>query len=63
MSMDDVPPFRVTKRHVEISAADRYPRGLTYLLTVTKSISMLGDTVELYRSTGQLVLLSGDLHI
>ena len=42
--MDDVPPFRVTKRHVEISAADRYPHGLTYLLTVTKSISMLGDT-------------------
>ena len=44
VSMDDVPPFRVTKRHVEISAADRYPRGLTYLLKVTKSISMLGDT-------------------
>ncbi|XP_066348791.1 uncharacterized protein [Miscanthus floridulus] len=44
VSMDDVPPFRVTKRHVEISAADRYPRGLAYLLTVTKSISMLGDT-------------------
>ena len=44
VSMDDVPPFRVTKRHVEISAADRYPHGLKYLLRVTKSISMLGDT-------------------
>ena len=43
VSMDNVSPFRVTKRHVEISAADRYPDGLEYLLRVTKSISMLGD--------------------
>jgi hypothetical protein len=44
VSMDDVPPFRKTERHVEISAADRYPHGLKYLLQVTKSISMLDDT-------------------
>jgi hypothetical protein len=40
VSMDDVPPFRETERHVEISAADQYPHGLEYLLQVTKSISM-----------------------
>jgi hypothetical protein len=28
VSMDDVPPVRETERHVEISAAQRYPRGL-----------------------------------
>jgi hypothetical protein len=44
MSMDDVPPFRETERRVEISAADRYPHGLKYLLQVTKSISMWDDT-------------------
>ncbi|RCV33435.1 hypothetical protein SETIT_7G083300v2 [Setaria italica] len=44
VSMDDVPPFREAERHVEISAVDRYPRGLYYLLQVTKSISMSDDT-------------------
>ncbi|CAN6227955.1 unnamed protein product [Urochloa humidicola] len=43
VSMDDVPPFRETERHVEISAVDRYPNGLKYLLQVTKSISMSDD--------------------
>ncbi|CAL5027718.1 unnamed protein product [Urochloa decumbens] len=43
VSMDDVPPIRETERHVEISAADRYPHGLGYLLQVTKSISMSDD--------------------
>ncbi|CAN6248449.1 unnamed protein product [Urochloa humidicola] len=43
VSMDDVPPFRETERHVEISAVDRYPNGLKYLLRVTKSISMSDD--------------------
>ncbi|OQU81462.1 uncharacterized protein LOC8072057 isoform X2 [Sorghum bicolor] len=42
--MDDVPPFRETERHVEISASDRYPHGLSYLLRVTKSLSMWDDT-------------------
>ncbi|XP_062227360.1 uncharacterized protein LOC133925449 [Phragmites australis] len=44
VSMDVVPPFRETHRHVEISAVDRYPTGLNYLLRVTKSISMMYDT-------------------
>ncbi|XP_039821357.1 uncharacterized protein LOC120683348 isoform X2 [Panicum virgatum] len=44
VSMDDVPPFRETERHVEISAVERYPHGLKYLLAVTKSISMSDDT-------------------
>ncbi|XP_039821362.1 uncharacterized protein LOC120683350 [Panicum virgatum] len=44
VSMDDVPPFRETERHVEISAVERYPHGLKYLLEVTKSISMSDDT-------------------
>jgi len=39
VSMDDVPPFRVTKRHVEISAADRYPHGLEYLLRSSHQIN------------------------
>ncbi|XP_039821363.1 uncharacterized protein LOC120683351 [Panicum virgatum] len=44
VSMDDVPPFRESERHVEISAVERYPHGLKYLLEVTKSISMSDDT-------------------
>ncbi|XP_039818561.1 uncharacterized protein LOC120681083 [Panicum virgatum] len=44
VSMDDVPPFRETERHVGISAVERYPHGLRYLLAVTKSISMSDDT-------------------
>ncbi|CAL5032341.1 unnamed protein product [Urochloa decumbens] len=43
VSMDDVPPIRETERHVEISAADRYPHGLGCLLQVTKSTSMSDD--------------------
>ncbi|RLM74906.1 uncharacterized protein C2845_PM15G07010 [Panicum miliaceum] len=43
ISMDDVPSFRETERHVEISAVDRYPHGLKYLLQVTKSISISDD--------------------
>ncbi|RLM74327.1 hypothetical protein C2845_PM15G07070 [Panicum miliaceum] len=43
VSIDDVPPFRETERHVEISAVERYPHGLKYLLNVTKSISMSDD--------------------
>ncbi|CAN6234877.1 unnamed protein product [Urochloa humidicola] len=43
VSMDGVPPFRETERHVEISAVDRYPHGISYLLGVTKSISMSDD--------------------
>ncbi|PVH35237.1 LOW QUALITY PROTEIN: hypothetical protein PAHAL_7G133700 [Panicum hallii] len=44
MSMDDVPPFRETERHVEISAVERYQHGLKHLLEVIKSISMSDDT-------------------
>ena len=44
VSMDDVPPFRESERHVGISAVERYPHGLRYLLRVTKSISMSDDT-------------------
>ncbi|KAG2571861.1 hypothetical protein PVAP13_7KG122306 [Panicum virgatum] len=44
VSMDDVPPFRDTERHVEISEVERYPHGLKYLLEATKSISMADDT-------------------
>ena len=44
VSMDDVPPFRESERHVGISAVERYPHGLKYLLEVTKSISMSDDT-------------------
>ena len=44
VSMDDVPPFRETERHVEISEVERYPHGLKYLLEATKSISMADDT-------------------
>ena len=44
VSMDDVPPFRETERHVEISEVERYPDGLKYLLEATKSISMADDT-------------------
>ncbi|KAG0543696.1 hypothetical protein BDA96_02G211000 [Sorghum bicolor] len=44
VSMDDMLPFRVTERHVEISAVDRYPAGLTHLLEVTKSVCMMNDT-------------------
>ena len=44
VSMDDVPPFRESERHVGISAVERYPHGLKYLLRVTKSISMSDDT-------------------
>uniref|UniRef100_A0A0D9XS23 Disease resistance protein At4g27190-like leucine-rich repeats domain-containing protein n=1 Tax=Leersia perrieri TaxID=77586 RepID=A0A0D9XS23_9ORYZ len=36
------PPIRQTARHVQISAAEWDPRGLGYLLAVTKSISMTG---------------------
>jgi hypothetical protein len=42
--MNDVPPFQKSERHVEISAMDRYPHGLRYLLEATKSISMSDDT-------------------
>lgn len=44
VSMDDMLPFRVTERRVEISAVDRYPVGLTHLLEVTKSVCMMDDT-------------------
>ena len=44
VSMDDVPPFRESERHVGISAVERYPHGLRYLLAVTDSISMTDDT-------------------
>jgi len=44
VSMDDVPPFRESERHVGISAVERYPHGLKHLLDVTKSISMSDDT-------------------
>ncbi|XP_039821996.1 uncharacterized protein LOC120683978 [Panicum virgatum] len=44
VSMDDVPPFRESERHVGISAVERYPHGLRYLLAVTDSISMSDDT-------------------
>ena len=44
VSMDDVPPFQESERHVEISAVERYPHGLKYLLEATKSISMSDDS-------------------
>ncbi|KAF8715453.1 hypothetical protein HU200_027104 [Digitaria exilis] len=44
VSMDDMPPIQETERHVEISAVDRYPYGLKYLLPVTKSIFMSDDS-------------------
>ncbi|CAL5067514.1 unnamed protein product [Urochloa decumbens] len=43
VSMDDVPLFRETERHVEMSSADRYPHALKPLLDVTKSFSMSDD--------------------
>ncbi|KAF8715451.1 hypothetical protein HU200_027102 [Digitaria exilis] len=42
--MDDVPPIREKERHIVISAVDRYPHGLGYLLSVTKSIFMSDDS-------------------
>ncbi|CAL5067516.1 unnamed protein product [Urochloa decumbens] len=50
VSMDDVPRIQVTERHVEISAVDRYPDGLKYLLEVTKSISLSDDCHVSYLS-------------
>lgn len=44
VSMEDMLPFRVTECHVEISAVDRYPSGLTHLLEVTKSVYKMDDT-------------------
>lgn len=38
------PPIRQTKRHVEMSATNRYPHGLYSLLQVAKSISLIDDT-------------------
>uniref|UniRef100_A0A0E0H081 Disease resistance protein At4g27190-like leucine-rich repeats domain-containing protein n=1 Tax=Oryza nivara TaxID=4536 RepID=A0A0E0H081_ORYNI len=37
------PPIRQTKRHVEMSATNRYPHGLYSLLQVAKSISLIDD--------------------